>query len=210
MKPPRSGAAIGSLPMALGELDQARRSVACAGGQGPDHLDQLHQRHRIEEVQAAEAVGAPGAGGQLGDAQRRGVRREDGVLADDGFDLRVGLPLRLDVLDDRLDHQVAVGEIAVGGGARQPSEQLRLGLGGHLALGDAAVEELVDATQPLGQRLVVHLEHDRLEPRRRRDLRDPAAHQSATQHADRLHRVPPAAERLPPTRPSPQPLVPSP
>ena len=31
------------------------------------------------------------------------------MLADDAFHLRVGLPLRLDVLDDRLDHQVAGG-----------------------------------------------------------------------------------------------------
>ena len=50
-----------------------------AGRQRANHFDQLHQRHGIEEVQAGDLVGPLGAGAELGDAERRGVRRDDAV-----------------------------------------------------------------------------------------------------------------------------------
>ena len=44
----------------------------------------------------------------LGDRQRRGVRGEDGTGANDPVELPEELLLRLELLDDRLDDQVAV------------------------------------------------------------------------------------------------------
>ena len=110
------------------------------------------------------------------------------MRADDRFDLRVGLLLDLDVLDDRLDHEVAVLQVRVVRRARQVAERRRLRVLGDLALRDAVGQELLDAAEALLQHVLVHFEDDRLEAGRRRHLRDARAHQPATQHANRLDR----------------------
>ena len=65
------------------------------------------------------------------------------------FDLRVGLLLDLDVLDNRLDDEVAVLQIRVRRRAREIAERLVAIRGGDLAFGDAVAEELVDAAETL-------------------------------------------------------------
>ena len=57
---------------------------------------------------------------------------------------------------------------------------------GHLAPGDAVLEELLDAAEALVEKRLIDLAHDRLVARRRAHLRDAGAHQPAPQHADRL------------------------
>ena len=81
-------------------------------GLGRRRVDQLHQRHvarRIEEVDAAEArLDLLGQHlGQLGDAQARGVGRDDRVGGERRRDALVQVELPVHALGDRLDHQVA-------------------------------------------------------------------------------------------------------
>ena len=90
--------------------------------QRANHFDQLHQRHGIEEVQAADLVGPLRAGASS-------VMQSDDVFdairqfgPDHGLDLRVGLLLDLDVLDDRFDHEVAVLQVGVLGRAGEIAE----------------------------------------------------------------------------------------
>ena len=78
---------------------------------GADHLDQLHQRHGIEVVHAADAIAVLQRAGDRGDADRRGVRRQDRVGRDHRLELAEQLLLDLEVLEHRLDHDVAALEI---------------------------------------------------------------------------------------------------
>ena len=73
-------------------------------------LDQLHARDRVEDVKAEDAIGRSGAVAEVGDRERRGRGREVGVrrrLRERGEELA----LRVGVLGDRLDDQVAAGEL---------------------------------------------------------------------------------------------------
>jgi hypothetical protein len=83
------------------------------GGLGRDHLDQVHIARRVEEVHAAVArfqVGVE-AFRQLGDRQAGGVRGEDRVRGDVRRDLLVQVVLPVHALGDRLDDQVALGQL---------------------------------------------------------------------------------------------------
>jgi len=65
---------------------------------------------RAEEVEAEDAVGARQPGGELGDRDRRGIRRDQRVLRDDPGDLAEDGRLQVGVLGHPLDHQVGVGD----------------------------------------------------------------------------------------------------
>ena len=89
----------------------AAASTASSDGElGLDDLDERHQRRRVEEVHADDALRAGRRGRDLGHRERRGVRREDRVGSADPVELGEERALRLELLDDRLDHEVAVGE----------------------------------------------------------------------------------------------------
>jgi GNAT superfamily N-acetyltransferase len=70
----------------------------------------------------------------------------------------------------------------------QVAPRLVAGLGGHLALLDAAIEELAHPAQALVERAAVDFTHDGLVSRRRAHLRDTRTHQAAAKHAHRLNR----------------------
>ena len=78
---------------------------------GADHLDQLHQRHGIEIVHAADAVAVLQRARDRGDADRRGVGGEDRIGRDHGLELAEQLLLHLEILEHRLDHDVAALEV---------------------------------------------------------------------------------------------------
>lgn len=80
---------------------------AGAGGETLDHLHQTHQRHRIEEVQTGDPAGIATGRGDRGNRQRGGIAGEDRFVADHLFQLAEQRLLGLQVLDDRLDHQLA-------------------------------------------------------------------------------------------------------
>ena len=88
------------------------------------------------------------------------------MRADNGLDLRVGLLLDLDVLDDGLDDEVAILEVRKARRAGQVREDGRLLFRRDLALLDAAGQELVDAADALLEHVLVHLEDEGLEPGR--------------------------------------------
>ena len=109
MKPERSLVLIAVLPICSAKA-AARSTVSSAVSRPIDDLDELHDGHRREEVQAQDAVGAPGGGRQAGDRDRRGVRGEDRLGADDRVEVLERLRLDRRVLDDRLDHELGLGE----------------------------------------------------------------------------------------------------
>ena len=77
---------------------------------------------------------------ERGDRDRRGVRREHAVVADDAFELAEQAALGLEVLDDRLDDEACAGGVveAFGDGDAR-GDRLRLG-GVEPAFGGQAVE----------------------------------------------------------------------
>ena len=79
-----------------------------------DHLDDLHHRHRVEEVVAGDAPRFRAGRGHRGHRQRRGVGGEHAVLADDALERAEQGALGLEILEDRLDHDVAAGELRRG------------------------------------------------------------------------------------------------
>jgi hypothetical protein len=83
---------------------------------GADDLDERHQRRRVEEVHADDAARCRDGCGDLRHGQRRRVRREDRVRPDDALQLGEELELGAEVLHDRLDDEVAVGEVRQVGG----------------------------------------------------------------------------------------------
>ena len=75
-----------------------------------DDLQQRHHRDRVEEVEADDPLGVLEVGGHLRDRQRRGVRRQHALRRDDLLDVGEHRLLDRHLLEDRLDHEVGVGE----------------------------------------------------------------------------------------------------
>ena len=112
----------------------------------------------------------------LGDRERGGVRREDGVGPADPLELGEELPLRLELLDDRLDHEVAVGEVLELGRQREPADRLVARRLLQLPLLDLARQEVADPVAGLLAQLGRDLAADRVDPGLDAELRDPGAH----------------------------------
>ena len=95
------------------------------GDDGADDLDQVLHRGRVEEVHADHAAGEVVGGGDLGDAQRGGVGREDAVVGDDPVELAEDRLLDLERLDHGLDDDVGLGELLELGRERDPARSAR-------------------------------------------------------------------------------------
>jgi hypothetical protein len=120
--------------------------------------------------------------GDLRYRERRRVRGEHGVGPADALELREQLPLRLELLDDRLDHDVAVGERReLGRQAQQADVE-----GVDLPLLDLAREEVVDPAACALPQLGGDLAPDGLEPSLDGELRDARAHRPQSYDSD-LH-----------------------
>ena len=124
-------------------------------------------------------------GGDLRHRQRRRVRREDRVRADDPLELGEELELRVELLDDRLDHEVAVREVGELGRQRRatPSADSRSSAV-IVLLVDLALEEVRDPLARLRAELVRDLAADGLVAGLDGQLRDPGAHGAETDDAD--------------------------
>ena len=184
-KPGVSLQRIGVFPSFCGEAECGFVCVVC-GELGPDHLDQRQQRRGVEEVHAEHALRPRRRRRDLRDRQRGGVRREDGVLRRDPVQLGEELSLRLDLLHDRLDDEVAGGEVRHVSGQREALDRrvpLRLL---ELPLLDLAGQEVRDAAACLLRELHRDLATDGLEACLDRQLRDPGAHRPETDDADLL------------------------
>jgi hypothetical protein len=88
--------------------------------------------------------GAPRGRGQLGDRDRRGVRGQDRLGPGDRAQALEQLDLQGLALGRGLDHDVAIGQVAVAGAGAQPGPGRVAGLAGQLALLDQAVEGLAE------------------------------------------------------------------
>ena len=80
---------------------------------GAHDLEQWHQCDGIEEVHAGNPFGSAQVRGHVGDRKGRGVRREHTVVAHHQLQLREYLLLHLELLEHRLEHDIAVCEIRV-------------------------------------------------------------------------------------------------
>ena len=154
---------------------------------GRDRLDDLQQRHhlrRVEEVQAQEALRALGRRRLVDDGERRGVGGEQRLLLDDPVELPPHLELGVEVLGDRLDHQVAVGELGVVERPVDAARSRRPPGTAPSAPSRPRARAASRSCRALVERLLVDLADDDLEARLRRDLGDAVAHQPAAQNAD--------------------------
>ena len=183
MKPALSPQMTGLLPrVATRRLDVLEHLLL--GHDRADDLDQVLHRRRVEEVDADDAAGQGVGGGDLGDAERRGVGREDALGRDDPVELAEDRLLDLERLDDRLHDQVGPGELLELGREADPAEQLGLlGLGELLAL-HGAVGGVLEVGAPAVDGLVVELDADDVEAVAGEDLRDSGAHGAESDHAD--------------------------
>ena len=120
----------------------------------------------------------------LGDGQRRRVRREDRVASDDALELAKEIELRAELLDDRLDDEVTVREVVERRRERERRERVVPLLRRHLGLVDLPAEEVRDPLVRPAAELVGHLAPDRLVARLDRELGDTGPHGAETDDAD--------------------------
>ena len=122
------------------EVERGRHCVR-AGQRAGDDLQQRDDVHRVEDVEADHPLRVGQAVGQRGDRQRTGVAGEDGVGSQVRLGSREGGPFGVQVLEDRLDHQVGAGHSGgVGGGGDQASD-----VGGRVRRQGAALHQSFQA-----------------------------------------------------------------
>ena len=79
-------------------------------------------------MDAAHAVGPAGLHRHLDDGQGRGVRREHRAFAADAVELAEEVLLRREVFHDRLEYEVALGQVVeIGDRAHSPGDRVPLG-----------------------------------------------------------------------------------
>ena len=131
-----------------------------------------------------KSSGRSTAAGELGDRQRRGVRGEQRVGVHDVLHLAEHAGLERRVLEDRLDHGVAAGQVGRVGGRGDPGEDLGLLLRGHLPAADRLVEERRGVRLALLGGLEADvLEHD-VDAGAGRGVGDAGAHHPGAEHAE--------------------------
>ena len=175
MNPARSLTSTGSLPH-----DSANgaclRDRLVARGERADHLDQAHRRRRVEEVDAAHPLGPFGHHRQLDDREGRRVRGEDRLVLDGEVEPAEQLLLDVEVLDDRLEDEIAVGQRVQVVRGRDPREDLVALALVELAPLDLLVERLAEpGDHGIGGLLLTGPE-DHLDARLGRHLRDAGSH----------------------------------
>ena len=111
----------------------------------------------------------------------------DGVGPADPVEVGEELTLRLQLLDDRLDHEVAVRQVVELGGQGQPADGLVPRALVELALLDLAREEVRDPAVRLLGELERHLAADRIDAGLDAELRDSGAHGAQPDHPDPTH-----------------------
>ena len=194
MKPALSLVGIAELAELRANVDAGREGLVGRGDRADD-LDELHDLRRVEVVQAEELLRPRGRRSLVDHRAARTCswrRRASGLTM--RVDLLPHLELGVEVLGDRLDHEVAVGEVARSRSCRGCAPRTRVGvLLLELALLDRAGELLLDLADALGERLVVDLAHDDVVARLRRRparCRGPSAR---SRHADLLDLRPPGS-----------------
>ena len=183
MKPGVSLQRTGCLPARSAQA-YAASTAASSLRLGAHDLDERQNRRGVEEVHPDHALGPLGRLRDLGHGERGGVRGENRVGRAHALELREQFPLRLELLDDRLDHEVAPGEVGELGRRPQPPE-CGVALGRvEPALLDRTADEVRDPVAGVFVELVAHLAPDDLVPREHGDLRDARAHRPQADDTD--------------------------
>ena len=151
---------------------------------GADDLDERHQRGRVEEVHAEDALRPLGRSPDLRHGEGRRIRREHGIRADDRLELGEEPSLRLELLHDRLDHEVAACELGELGRQREPTDGIVAGGLLERPLLDLAREEVRDAVASALGEVERDLAADRLDAGLDAELRDPGTHRTEPYDAD--------------------------
>ncbi len=149
--------------------------------------DDLHQPHlvdRREEVQPDEVGGALHALGEQADRQGGGVGAEQRVGGDDPLDLLEHLVLELRVLEDRLDHRVAAGQVGRVGGGGDPGEHLVALRPGAPAPGHRLRQQTLGVGLPALGGLDGDVLEQHLDPGLGADVGDAGAHHPRAEHGD--------------------------
>ncbi len=155
------------------------------GDDRPDDLDELLDRCRVEEVHADDTPGQTRRGADLGHRQGRGVGGQDGVLGDHAVEPLEELALERELLDDRLDDQLALLDVGQVGGEGHPAEQLGLFVLRHLAAPYRTAGRLLDMLPAHGQGVVIDLDPDHPVAVAGEDFGDAGAHRAEPDDADR-------------------------
>ena len=154
------------------------RGAALAG----NDLDERHAIDRVEEVQTHDTFGVQRARGDIGNRYRRRVGGKHGALPDPAFGIGKHTALDIEILDDRLDHDL---------GMRQTRIVERRCDEGHflvqLALVDPAAFELapphvVGRRERSQDRVVVEVLEPHGDLAVGDQLGDPAAHDACAEH----------------------------
>ena len=169
------------LPDPVGERLDVLEDVV-GGDDGPDHLDELLHRRGVEEVHADDSLGVARGDRDLGDGQRRGVRREDRVGRDDLVDPAEQLALEVQVLGHGLDDELAVGEVVEVRRERHPAVEGVVLLLRHLPAGQRATRGAGQHLLAVLDTLGVDLDGDHVDPVAGEHLHDARAHRPESDH----------------------------
>jgi hypothetical protein len=145
---------------------------------------ELHDRRGIEEVEADHAGRTLGCFGQRRDRERRGVGGEDRLLLDDILEPGKQATLLVEILDDRLDDEVALGEVVDLVGAGEAAERRVELLLGAALLFHVALQRLGDLLLTGLDRTLGHLHQHGVDAGARSDLRHARAHLTAPDHGN--------------------------
>ena len=138
-------------------------------------------------MQAHETIRTGRGGSHLGDRETGGVRREDRVLGTLPIEGPEKVFLHFDVLDDRLDDHVAIGQVLQGHGSDQAT-QGRVTIGGfELPLLHRTIQLLSDRFQARLQEAFVDFPNHRFVAGGSAHLGDPAPHQPTADDPNLLY-----------------------
>ncbi|MCY1503506.1 hypothetical protein D9M68_376330 [compost metagenome] len=143
--------------------------------------------HRVEEVHAAEIFRTLERLGQQADGNGRGVGGEDRILLHHAFHFGQHGLLDLRVLDHGLDHDVDIGEIAVGQGRTDGVEGLGHLGGRQLAAGNALVQQLAGLAQAELDGFLADVLHQDRGALDRGLVGDAATHDAGAQYGSQFH-----------------------
>ncbi len=162
---------------------------------GADHLDQVHHRGRVEPVQPDHLRRPARRRRQVGHRQGGGVGGQHGVGRQQRVQLGEQRLLDLQLLRDRLHHQVAVGEGRQAAASGDPPQDRVRALLVELAPLHRAGQRAGQPGPAALDRRLVRLDADHVDARARQHLDDAGTHRAQADHPDPAelpcHHVPP-------------------
>ena len=141
----------------------------------------------VEEVHANDALGMRRGVGDLGDGERRGVRREQHLRPQSRAQPTEEVTLEFHALGDGFHHHLHAldGSLQIDG-AGEPRDRARLVLLAHLPAGHALVEVPRDLRKAVGDRLLRDVEEAGLDAAHGEHLGDAVSHRAGAEDGSAL------------------------